>query len=385
VDAGLLVALAGWLAGWWLLWRLPVVGDQAAVGAAAPAGDASATRAGCTVVIPARDEEGSLPLLLASLADQTVRPRRVVVVDDHSTDATGELARRFEGVTVLDAPDLPPGWLGKPWACHVGAGHEAGAAHDTDTLVFLDADVRLAPDGRASLLGELERRGGVVSVQPFHRTERPYEQLSAEFNVAAVMGLASASPGRDGRARAANGPCLALRRELYHAIGGHAAVRNEIVEDVALGRATRALGEPVVVLGGGARIAFRMYPGGPGQLVEGWSKNLASGAASVGAVRLVAMVAWVTALCSPLQLLAEGALGSDGRTVAYGVALYGACAVQQRVMLRQLGDFRWWTAAGYPIPVLAFVAVFLRSLWLTLVRRRVTWRGRTIPLATEGR
>ena len=125
------------------------------------------------VVIPARDEAANLPGLLASLATQTRAPTEVVVVDDHSTDGTAAVARAC-GATVTSAPPLPDGWSGKAWACWTGA-----AATTSPVLVFLDADVVLAPDALARVehAAASESATTLVSVQPFHTPVRPDEQL----------------------------------------------------------------------------------------------------------------------------------------------------------------------------------------------------------------
>lgn len=376
---GTVVVIAGWLAGWWLLWRVPRVGGGRPVTAGTPSRPGAPDAADLAVVIPARNEAASLPRLLESLTSQTLRPRRIVVVDDASEDGTGELARRYPGVTVVDGAPLPPGWTGKTWACHQGV-----RAADTERIVFLDADVVVAPDGLAAVVDELDRRGGLVSVQPFHRTERPYEQLSAPFNIVAMMGVGAASPGRDGRATAAFGPCLACRRADYDAVGGHAAVRGEIVEDVALAARFAGAGLPVHAFGGADRLAFRMYPGGVRQLVEGWSKNFASGAGATSRVRLALVVLWVVALLSAVRMLVDGLAGAGPGAVALGGSLTAASVVQQRVMLRQVGTFSWVATVCYPLLLGVFLAVFARSLWLTVVRRQVVWRGRAIPLASVG-
>jgi 4,4'-diaponeurosporenoate glycosyltransferase len=365
VEIRLLVVLAGWSAAWWLLWRpTRVDGEPRAHGR---------RRATIGVVIPARDEATRLPGLLTSLARQSPPADQVVVVDDRSRDATAEVAAGF-GVEVVAGHPVPDGWVGKPWACHQGAARVA-----TDAVVFLDADVELGDDGLAAVADALERRGGLVSVEPYHRVVRPYERLSALCNVVSMMGSGAASPGRRGRSRAAFGPVLASRRTDYDAVGGHAAVRGEITEDIGLARSYRAAGLPVSALTGGDAVTFRMYPDGVGQLVEGWSKNLATGAASVVGPRLIAIVVWVTALLLSLVLVV---------TASWPVALavYLLFALQLLWMQRQLGRFGVGTALAYPVAAVVFVAIFVRSLWLTAWRRRVTWRGRSIdvPPAIDG-
>jgi len=134
-----------------------------------------------SVVIPARNEEATLPGLLASL--RALPLVEIVVVDDSSVDATAAVARSG-GATALPASPPPPGWTGKAWACQLGAGAARG-----DLLLFLDADTVLEPDALAGLLELHERHGGLVSVQPYHRVEHTYEQLSSYFNVMSLMAV----------------------------------------------------------------------------------------------------------------------------------------------------------------------------------------------------
>jgi 4,4'-diaponeurosporenoate glycosyltransferase len=391
MDVRLLLLLAGWVAGWWLLWVVPRLHgrtsrDDVVDVRTEPDEDGVADVA---VVIPVRDEAETLPRLLDSLARQRVRPRQIIVVDDQSTDGTAEVVLRWSEaepstpVTLLRGDPLPGGWTGKAWACH-----QAVPLVRAGTLVFLDADVTLGDDGLRAVLGALEARGGLVSVQPYHRMERAYERFSALFNVVGMMGVGAASPGRDGRSSGAFGPVLACRRRDYEAIGGHAAVRGEIVEDIALARRFRDVGLPVSTLGGGEVISFRMYPQGLAQLLEGWTKNIATGAGSVAWPRRLLIGAWVSALLVTVQTAIEAVLapGESFRTMlSVALVAYALFAVQLRVMLRQLGNFGVLATALFPALVGIFVAVFARSLWFTVVRRQVRWRGRTIPLSAARR
>lgn len=388
------IFVAGWLAGWWLLWRVPRLpsghrpagarrGHRAAPRAATTdeadgavtAGDGTTLRV--AVIIPARDEAVSLPTLLASLAVQTRPADEVIVVDDASTDGTGELARSFDGVRVISGAALPPGWTGKSWACHQGV-----TAASADVVVFLDADVALAPDALAALVTAHRRHGGLVTVQPHHRVVRPYERLSAVFNLVGVMGVGMASPrlrrtALPRRTAGAFGPCMVMSRHDYDRVGGHASVRAEIIEDIAFGRRCAARGVPVRAFAGGDLLSFRMYPLGIGQLVEGWSKNFASGAGATPPLRLALVGLWVAASLGAVQWAVAGLSGAP---VAPAVVVVAAVAVQQAVMLRQVGTFGPLTAVAFPFTFAAFVAVFAYSVWLSKVRRQVSWRGRAIPL-----
>ena len=338
-----------------------------------------------SVVVPARDEALTLPHLLASLAALDSPVREVVVVDDGSRDATAEVARSA-GARVVPAGRPPAGWTGKAWACHVGAD-----VTDGDLLLFLDADTVLAPDALSGLLDLHAGSGGLVSVQPYHRVVRPHEQLSAWFNVVAVMASAAfVGPRTAERPRVpmAFGPCLLTSRADLAAAGGHAAVRSAILDDAALAAAYHRAGLPVVCAAGGTSVQMRSYPEGLGQLAAGWTKNIASGAstawlpAALG-TGLFVSVHHAVAVGATLTLL-DATAGVGGTLVgghaAVWVAAYVALAWQLRTLLRRLGSFRWWTWAITPLSLLAFDLVFARSAVLSGVRRSVRWRGRDVDL-----
>ncbi|MEQ1787709.1 MAG: glycosyltransferase [Acidimicrobiales bacterium] len=258
-TSAVLVA-AGWLAGTLLLWRVRTPPPVPVPGAAAGAS--------VSVVIPARDEEGNLPRLLASLAAQTEPPLEVLVVDDGSTDGTAAVARAA-GYGVIEPGPPPAGWLGKPWACQAGVEEQQSVPGGG-----IDADTWLAPDGVARLVAAHASgaAGGLLSVQPYHRVERAYEHLSAVCNVVPIMASGMARPGA-ARASVAFGPCLLTEADALEAVGGFAGVAGEIVEDAALARAFLKAGRPVHCLGGGSTVSFRMYPDGLRSLVEGWRRT----------------------------------------------------------------------------------------------------------------
>lgn len=331
-----------------------------------------------SVVVPARDEATTLPTLLESLRADAALVHEVIVVDDGSSDGTAEVAEALGATVVRLDGDPPAGWTGKAYACARGA-----AVAAAPLLLFLDADVTLSPRGLGRLLAAHEHHGGLVSVQPHHRVERPYESLSAVCNVVSMMGTGAFAPGLRSRRPAAFGPCLLTSAADYAAAGGHAAVRDEVVEDVHLARRYAAAGMPVRVFSGAGAVSFRMYPGGLRRLIDGWTKSLATGAGLVSPAAVAISVWWITA-CLAFGLRGLSALGHAG-SIGRGAALVAAAgwlavAVELRWMLRRIGTFRWVVAALHVVPVLAFVALFARSAWLTLVRRKVRWRGRDIAV-----
>ena len=334
--------------GCWLLARVP---RPNAVGAG--------ERPAVAVVVPARDEAATLPTLLGSLRTELRDGDELVVVDDHSTDGTAVVAAAG-GATVVAAPPLPAGWTGKAWALEQGI-----AATSASVLVLLDADVAVEPGGPDRLVAEHAARGGLVSVAPVHVVERPYERLSAVCAAVAMMGTGAFTPRPTVRPAGAFGPCLVTARTDLAAVGGYGAVRGEVLDDVALARRYVVAGLPVSLLGGRGTIRYRMYPGGLRQLIDGWSKNIAAGAGATRPLTVALVVAWVSVLLQAPWL---------------GPFVYAACAVQLAWMWARIGRFGLLTALLFPLPLLAFVVIFLRSLGLTLIRRRVPWKGRQVPL-----
>ncbi|MCF6377392.1 glycosyltransferase [Nocardioides KLBMP 9356] len=336
-----------------------------------------------SIVVPARDEEQTLPALLASL---DARALDVVVVDDDSSDRTAAVAAAA-GARVVAAGSRPDGWTGKAWACQTGA-----EAASRDVLLFLDADTVLAPDAVGRLLAAHGTHGGLVSVQPHHRVVHAYEQASAYFNAVALLASAAFTRRRAASRRRfpmAFGPCLITSRDDYERAGGHRAVRGEILDDVSLARAYDRAGLRVTSYVGGDAVAMRSYPGGPAQLVAGWTKNIASGASAANPLASIATVLWICAH----HVVALGAAGAAVDSVRGGpttpllawAAAWAVVALQLRSVLRTAGTFAWWAWLLFPLPLLAFDLVFARSLLLTVVRRSVRWRGRPVDLRREPR
>ena len=354
-----------WLLGW-ALFKVP--------GLPRPdSGESDISDERVTVIIPARNEAKSLPTLLTALAAQTRRPDELVVIDDHSTDATADIAAAA-GAHVVAAPDLPADWTGKSWAIWNGVQASTG-----DVLVFLDADTQPAPEFLDRLLLEQHRSGGIVSVQPYHRMTHLYERLSALFNLLAVLG---GGLGRDPRRPGVGfGPAMATSRRDYLMVGGHESIRAAVVEDQAL--ATRYADEGIATeaFAGRGDIAFRMYPHGTASIIEGFAKNFASGAGSLPLLRLVALVIWVSGLIGTSfsltwQLGAWAVQGHAPNTMA--IVGYLAFALQFAIMLRPVGNFGL-IAWVMPVPVIFFLAVFAYSM-LGWVRGYVVWKGRRIPV-----
>ncbi len=370
-------ALVYWLSGFLLLWRIPPV---------RPPQDSAKDAVGDTsIVIPARNEAGNIGVLLESLTAQQSRPLEVIVVDDQSEDGTAEIAWQHSAaapwIRVIQAADRPEDWTGKNWSCHCGA-----AAAKGGSILFLDADTRLeATDALERLAAEHLRRGGMVSVQPYHRVHKLYEQLSGFFNLIVMVGSGAFDLwSRSGEADGCFGPCILMDRNEYSAVGGHAAVRGEVVDDLALCALFRNHGLGVHCFGGRGLISFRMYPGGLRSLIEGWTKNMAMGASLSKLRNIVLLVIWFTGISNAL-LAVIASTGAGAAAVWSGVAagVYGLYAVQVYMQLRRVGRFSIAAALLFPLEFLFFVGVFVYSIIRTRLFGSVSWKGRSITIGNK--
>ncbi len=331
-----------------------------------------------SVVIPARDEVRNIGPCLDAVLAQDHPTLQVVVMDDGSTDGTAEVLAKYDDdprVTILsgDGAGLPEGWYGKPWALQ-----RAQAAATGDWLLFTDADVRLAPEAVSRAVAWAEREqlglltgfGDGVMVSFWERALQP-----------AVAGLILAGndldvvndPDKPDRV-IANGQFLLFTREAYDAVGGHEAVRSDILDDVGLAKAVVAAGHKLHCLYMRHIFACRMYTN-LGEIWEGWTKNLFAGMGySWPNVILALLYTFCVALLGPLLLVLglTGALSSEW--LWWGL---GLTALMQTV--RAVMDWIWDQPLAYGLlhapSNVALMALILNSALKTSAGG-VTWKGR---------
>lgn len=328
----------------------------------------TASKLKASVIIPARNEEHNLPRLLESLRQSSVAPLEVIVVDDFSQDATAAVAAAG-GATVLAARPLPAGWTGKTWACFQGAEIATG-----DVLVFLDADTWFVPEGFGRLLSAYTAQRSdsfAVSLLPFHDLRAPYEELSLFFNL--LMAFGAGGFGLLGGGRLF-GQSLVISRTLYDKCGGHAAVRRQILENVALAKRIQETDGSCVCLGGSGVLKVRMFPEGFSQLRESWVKAFADGAAASDGRILGLAIYWLSSLSGIFLVL----LLASGPIRLAAASLYACSAIEVWWLARQIGRFSLVSCALYPVALFCFFALFAQSLVRRTFKRQVAWRGRQL-------
>ncbi|MFL6192880.1 MAG: glycosyltransferase [Thermoanaerobaculia bacterium] len=331
-----------------------------------------------SVLIPARDEEGSIRAAVeAALASRGVE-LEVVVLDDHSEDRTAEIVRAMAGrdprVRLEPAPPLPPGWNGKQHACAV-----LGRLARHPLLLFVDADVRLEPDGAARAVAFLEASGaGLVSGVPRQETVTFLERLLLPLIHWVLLGFLPMDRMRRGRHPAYGAGCGQLflaRREDYQKAGGHEAIRSSLHDGVALPRAFRKAGIATDLFDATGVATCRMYRNA-GEVWRGLAKNATEGiAAPAGIVPFTAL--FLAGQVLPLVLLGMALAGATPAVVLLpaGIATlasYGPRLAAVRRFRQPLDG-----ALLHPLAILVFLALQWTALGRKLLGRPAGWKGRT--------
>nr|ANY58081.1 Glycosyltransferase [uncultured bacterium] len=349
------------------LWTAPRL-ERAGEPAALPA---------VSILVPARDEAENLRRTLPSLLAQDYPRLEVLLLDDRSRDGTGEIARSIAAdagasLRVIRGTEPPAGWVGKNWACH-----QLAAAATGEVLVFWDADVEAAPAAIRRTLAALQgHRAGAVTALPRQRLEGWMQAavvpVVAQLPVLALLPLRLIPILRSPSLSMANGQWIAFTRAAYASCGGHAGVRGEVLEDVALGRRIKASGERLLVCVAPSLLAVRMY-GSAREMREGFRKNLYP---LLGGRRLP--FAAMLALLSFAWLYPFAAAVRGTATALIPFALLAGLRIAGALLFRH----RWRTVLLHPVGVLAAAALAVES-WIGHARGAVAWKGRRVPIRKD--
>jgi glycosyltransferase involved in cell wall biosynthesis len=332
-----------------------------------------------SVIIPARNEERTIGQAVLSLA---VQPEisEIIVVDDQSEDGTASvlegLAADVPKIRVLEAGALPEGWVGKNHAAWQGAQRATGA-----WLLFTDADALHLPGSTAQALLRAAAGGAqMLSVSPAQEMHTWWERALIPFVYCRLAQLYSYAVVNDPRSpvAAANGQYLLIRRDVYETIGGHAAVREQVLEDVALARRAKQAGVRLFFVPDEGLVRVRMYTTFRA-MWEGWTKNLCplvTGAGQRVTREFFYVLPWIPLLCLALtpRYPVAGVLGVlllAGRHAAYAAAL-------------RRNRFPLSSVVYYMAAVPLYCAALTASDW-HYARGRVTWKGRQYPVGRLGK
>ena len=323
-----------------------------------------------SVIVPARDEARAIERTIRALLAQTHERLEVIVVNDRSTDDTGAILARLAEVDarlrVVTGEEPPDGWLGKPWALHQGSREARG-----DLLLFVDADVVYEREAVASAVEALvESDVAMISLLPRLEMRGFWEHvIMSNLAVVAfsVLPLWLANRSRIPWLAVGGGPGNLLPRAEYDLAGGHEALRDAVVDDVALARLLRRRGRRTMAIRADELVSVRMYHG-LGEIVRGFTKNaFAVFDYRFGLVAAALLLAG-TVNALPYVLVVSGdpfAAGSLCLIVLSRLILYGA-----------LGHGVLNALLAHPLMMLSWLYIIVRSIWYTGIRKQLLWRGR---------
>jgi len=319
-----------------------------------------------SILIPMRNEERNVDEVMSSvLATSLLTTREIAVLDDHSSDATAVLLKKYPEVRIISGTELPDGWLGKNFACHQLVARSTGSY-----LVFVDADVRLTERSVAAAITDMNSYGwDFISPYPrqialtfFERLIQPLLQWSWLVGVP----LRIAEKQKNSSLVLANGQFFIVKRQAYLEVGGHKTIRHEVLEDLELARLLVKQGFKGGIAEGSEVATCRMYRN-QGELFAGYTKSLWRAFGSP-----------LGALVASLLLLLSGVLPLLFAVAGYRLAWIGYFLI---VLSRYVAGIRTRstlsTALLHPLAIVVLVYLIARSWYLKLVGQLV-WRGRSV-------
>jgi chlorobactene glucosyltransferase len=325
-----------------------------------------------SIMIPARNEADVIGRTIDKLRQQTYTQFELLVMDDKSTDGTGDIAREARDndarIQIFNGTPVPDAWMGKSWACHNLVQHARG-----DILLFTDADVRWEATALADIVAQMEQsKVDMLTVWSTQETVTPAERLIVPLIALAILGylpvvMVHHSPFA--LFSAANGQCMAWRREAYEKIGGHTSVANNVLDDVTMAKLAKQAGYRIRMVDGARQISTRMYDNWRA-VRDGFAKNILAGYGnSVIALFGASVLHWLLFLF-PFVMLAL----PDYR-------LWGALLIIQGLALRALSaaftDQRLSDVLLMPVSVLLMTRIAAQSIyWHYTGGPR--WKGRKL-------
>jgi glycosyltransferase involved in cell wall biosynthesis len=337
-----------------------------------------------SAIVPARNEEAVVGTCVSSLAQQP-EIAEVLVIDDQSTDQTAAIVQQqmnnVRKLRLLRATELPSGWVGKNHAVWLGAREAKG-----EWLLFTDADAVHNVDSAAGALAIAARHSAVmVSFSPEQVLQTWYENALIPYVYCRLARKFSFDEINDpeSTAAAANGQFLLIRKDVYEAVGGHASVANEVLEDVALAKRVKGAGYRIWFGSGKGLVRVRMYRTFSA-MWQGWKKNLYL----LMGGNIEAVMREIVRALLPILITGVLAIGSWLLTVSVlavlGVLIFGAIVISLAYSIELRRNQFPSSFALYAVPASLLFAGVLWASYLGYRRGKLEWKGREYPVGTPG-
>jgi chlorobactene glucosyltransferase len=331
-----------------------------------------------SIIIPARNEEHSLPECLTSLTILDYPVYEVIVIDDHSTDQTYTVAesfvKKYSNFHILKGKDLPEGWTGKNWANYQGVEVSEG-----EFLLFTDADTEFFPQAVSSgMTYALEENLDMLSLMPQANMSNFWDKITLPLIGGLIMSWCPYVKVNNPRSAVAGavGAYILIKRKTYETLGGHATIRGKIVDDREFAVLVKSSGFKLHLLNGIKIYQVRMYDSFKG-LWEGWSKNLFLGmnknyVNACGAITIIFLLMVFPFLAMVWWLISHrGHLGS-------GLGILSANLIIMWIYMRLQRYFKGNLPAAYGLSLPLGGAIVISLIINSIFRyhRGISWRGR---------
>lgn len=332
-----------------------------------------------SILVPARNEERSIEACARSLCAQSYPNFEVIVLDDHSVDQTGAILARLQAelpmLRVVSGAALPEGWVGKCWACF-----QLSKVAKGDVLLFTDADTIHRPDALWRAVCSMERTNAdMLSIVPHQILGSFWENVIVplvHFLIMCFLPMRMIWRSQNGAFSFANGQFILFRRAMYERIGGHEAVKSNIVEDVWLVKAVKRAGGRAMVMNGIDAVECRMYRG-LGEAFRGFSKNLFAGLGYNAPGLLMICAAMFACFVAP-NLFALAALVRGEWSLAFFwlPLAQSLLAILMRVLIAIKFRLNALYAVLHSLSVAMFIAIAFNSMRWIFFGGGAEWKGR---------
>jgi chlorobactene glucosyltransferase len=334
-----------------------------------------------SVLVPARNEESSIGECAKCLLEQQYPDFQLIILDDNSTDRTWEILQEYSRsdsrLRLIKGKPLPDDWLGKHWACH-----QLAEVADGELLLFVDADTCHRPDmlrGAASAMAA--EKASLISALPKQEVVTWSEKLSIP---AFYLGMLCGVPLELTRLQsnpllfAVLGQFLIFRREAYDAVGGYASVRQNIVDDIAIGRRVHAMGLKYRLLDGNGQVSCRMYR----NLDQVWKGLTKSTFATFSFDPYFLLLMWTLVTIVFLSPILTLVIGLITPQVPFLVTVMAGLAVLLTLFLWSVSHLRFhfplYLVLIYPVSAVFMTVIAIASMVLTM-QGKARWKDRLMP------
>jgi chlorobactene glucosyltransferase len=331
-----------------------------------------------STIVPARNEERNIARCVEGLLQQDYGSLEMVFVDDDSRDATPDILTHFARIDprirAIGTGGKPADWNGKQWACH--SGYEAATG---DWLCFMDADTYAEPDLISKTVAfAMAKDIDFLTMQPWYEIRELWERIVLPVGLPPL--LLTCPPHRvnnpDDPMVMANGQFILVRREAYEDAGGHAGVRNKMMDDFSLAETVSKAGHRMCIVDGTEVMRVRLYANlreiwngwlkAAVEISGGWAKTL-----GIFAINLLTNIVPFVVLIAALLTGNRNAAVIMGMTILGVMIYYGA--------IRMLA-FRAppWSAVTYPLGGLIVTGMMLDGMFRLATGREIKWKDRPV-------